>query len=127
MSEGKMNEIIKSSLEGIKEFTGVDTVFGKPITTPTGVTIIPVSKVSVGFAGAGLDLNVKKITSAPGFGGGSGTGVSITPVAFLTVSDNASINLIEIGKDSSDSLNRALNVIENSPAILEKIKKTFSD
>ena len=120
-----MSEMIKVSLEGVKDFTGVDTVFGKSITTQSGVTIIPVSKVSVGFAGGGVDINSKRMASSPGFSGGSGTGVSITPVAFLTVGNDASINLIEIGKEKNDSFTRALDIIESSPTILEKIKKTF--
>lgn len=127
MSEAKMSEMIKASLDGIRDFTGVDTIFGNAITTPNGVTIIPVSKVSVGFAGGGLDLPSKKLVNPQAFGGGSGTGVSITPVAFLTVDNNSSINLIEIGSSKASSMDRAIELLENSPSILERIKKTFSE
>ena len=126
MSEATMSEMIKASLDGVRDFAGVDTVFGKAITTPNGVTIIPVSKVSVGFAGGGVDFPSKKLVSPQGFGGGSGTGVSITPVAFLTVASDSSINLIEIGASKSNSMDRAIELIENSPVIIEKIKNTFS-
>ena len=61
------------------------------------VTIIPVSKITLGFAGGGLDIENKKIISNIGFGGGSGTGMAITPVAFLTVGKSGDINLMEIG------------------------------
>ena len=72
MAENKMSDLIKASLEGIKDFTDVDTVFGKAVTTPSGVTVIPVSKISLGFATGGLDLQPKKVLSPTNFGGGSG-------------------------------------------------------
>jgi sporulation protein YtfJ len=124
MAENKMSELIKTSLDGIKEFTDVDAVFGKAVTTPGGVTVIPVSKISVGFATGGLDFQSKRPISPTNFGGGSGTGVAITPVAFLTVGANAEINLIEIG-NNKDSVERALDLIESSPEIISKIKNSF--
>ena len=126
MAENKMSEMIRASLDGIKEFADVDTVFGKAITTPGGVTVIPVSKISVGFATGGLDFQTKRPISPTNFGGGSGTGVSITPVAFLTVSEKAEINLIPIGSGDMTSIDRVCDLIERSPAILEKLKNTFS-
>lgn len=125
MAENKMSEMIKASLEGIKNFADVETIFGKAITTPSGVTIIPVSKVSVGFATGGIDFQAVKPISPANFGGGSGSGVAITPVAFLTVGANAEINLIQIGSSEQSSFNRAADLIENSPKIIEKIKDTF--
>ena len=125
MAENKMSELIKASLEGIKDFADVETIFGKAITTPSGVTIIPVSKVSVGFATGGVDFQSVKPSSPTNFGGGSGSGVAITPVAFLTVGADAQINLIQIGSGEQSSFNRAADLIENSPKIIEKIKDTF--
>jgi len=125
MNENKMSDMIKASLDGIREFADVETVFGKAITTPNGVTIIPVSKVSVGFATGGVEFQAKRPVAPANFGGGSGTGVSITPVAFLTVGANAEINLIRIGSDEQSSVDKAFNIIENSPKIIEKIKDTL--
>lgn len=122
----KMSDMIRASLDGIKDFTDVDTVFGKAITTPAGVTVIPVSKVSVGFATGGLDIPGKHTIGHNNFGGGSGSGVSITPVAFLTVGKDSEINLIQIGNSEVSVIDRACDLIENSPSIIEKIKKTFS-
>ena len=121
-----MSDIIRASLDGIKDFADVDTVFGKAITTPNGVTVIPVSKVSVGFATGGLDFQSKRPISPTNFGGGSGSGVSITPVAFLTVGADSSINLINITQSQPSAIERACDVIENSPAIIERLKNTFS-
>ncbi len=126
MAENKMSDMIRASLDGIKDFADVDTVFGKAITTPNGVTVIPVSKISVGFATGGLDFQAKRPISPTNFGGGSGSGVSITPVAFLTVGANAEINLIPISSGQATSVDRACDLIESSPAIIEKIKNVFS-
>ena len=120
-----MSDIIKSSLDGIKGFTDMEAAVGTPIQTPSGVTVIPVSKVSIGFATGGLDYGPKKIASPQSFGGGGGTGVSITPIAFLTVGKNAEVNLIPISNTQS-SIDRALSVIERSPEILEKIKDALT-
>ena len=127
MAENKMSDLIKASLEGIKDFTDVDTVFGKAVTTPSGVTVIPVSRVSLGFATGGLDFQAKKVLSPTNFGGGSGTGVSISPIAFLTVNANAEINLIHIDRSEQDPLERLINLIENAPSFIEKIKDTLND
>ena len=121
MAETKMGEIIKASLDGIKDFTDIENAIGTPIQTPSGVTVIPVSKVSVGFATGGLDYGAKKITSVKNFGGGGGTGLSITPIAFLTVGKNAEVNLIPIN-NSQTGVDHALSVIERSPEIIKKIK-----
>lgn len=127
MSDNKMSDIIKSSLDGVRSFTDMQTVVGNAIHTPAGVTVIPVSKVSVGFAGGGVDFGIKKLVGAQNFGSGSGSGVSITPIAFLTIGKNAEINLIQINPDKDKSLEKITSLIENSPEIIKKIKNTFSD
>ena len=125
MSETKMSDIIRTSLDGIKNFTDMESAIGTPIQTPSGVTVIPISKVSIGFATGGLDYGAKKFTSAQNFGGGGGTGVSITPIAFLTVGKNSDVNLIQLS-DSQSTLDRALSVIERSPELIEKIKDALT-
>ena len=119
MSE--MNDIIKTSLEGIKTFANVDTVIGNPINTPNGVTIIPVSKVTVGFVGGGVDYSSKKVAANQNFGSGSGTGVSVTPLAFLTVNTDSSINLSPMN-ESGNNIDKVVTLLEHSPEIIEKLK-----
>ena len=125
MSENKMSDIIKASMDGIKSFTDMETVIGNAITTPNGVTVIPVSKVSMGIATGGVDYGTKKPAISQNFGGGGGTGLSITPIAFLTVGKDAEINLIHINGGSSD-VDRISSLIERSPEIIEKIKNALS-
>ncbi len=121
-----MSEIIKASLEGIQSFTNAGASIGAPIQTPSGVTVIPVSRVSFGFASGGLDFGQKKLASNQNFGGGGGTGVSITPLAFLVINKNAEINLIPIEQSEPSGLNHALSFIEHSPEIIQKIKDSLS-
>ena len=125
MPESKMSDIIKTSLDGIKNFTDMETSVGTPIQTPSGVTVIPVSKISIGFATGGLDYGQKKITKGQNFGGGGGSGVSITPIAFLTIGKNAEINLIPITQGLT-SIDSAISLIERSPEIIQKIKDTLT-
>lgn len=125
MTDSKMGDIIKHSLEGIKEFTDIDSVIGTPIITSSGVTVIPVSKVAVGFATGGLDYQNKKGHSAQNFGGGGTTGVSISPVAFLTVDRDAKINLIPLN-GATTGIDHAISLIEHSPEIIQKIKAALS-
>ncbi len=99
MSENRFSDIIGTSLEKIKEFTDSETVVGAPISA-NGVTIIPVSKISMGFASGGLDYNGKHKSSQPvkskNFGGGGGTGVTVNPVAFLVIHPEGRVEVLPI-------------------------------
>ncbi len=119
-----MSEIIRASLEGIRSLADMDTVVGNAINTPSGVTVIPVSKVSMGIATGGVDYGTRSSHSAQNFGGGGGTGLSITPVAFLTVGKDAEVNLIHVSAGATD-VEKIVNLIEKSPEIIEKIKGSF--
>ena len=125
MSENKMSDIIKASMEGIKSFTDMDTVIGNAITTPCGVTVIPVSKVSMGIATGGIDYGTKHQATDSSFGGGGGTGLSITPVAFLTIGADGEVNLLHISS-KSDDVSTVASLIEHSPDIIERIKSALS-
>ena len=94
---------------------------GKLINTPSGVTVIPISKLSVGFIGGGADYGQKKITHAQNFGGGSGAGVSITPIAFLTITPDGSIDVLPVNEKRNIS-DKLISFIDRSPEIIDKIK-----
>ena len=124
MSE--LNDIIRASLEGINDLIDVNSTIGDIITTPSGMTIIPVSKITVGFIGGGADYGQKKLTSAQNFGGGSGSGISITPLAFLTIDQNSTINLIPIQKDSSGT-DRIVSLMQQAPDIIHRFKNSLNN
>ena len=85
MSEKSAGAILSSTIEKIRDLVDTSTIIGEPIYAEGGVTIIPVSKVTYGFASGGADFPSKNNKEL--FGGGGGAGVTITPVAFLVVSD----------------------------------------
>ena len=98
MSENKVNNLLGVSMDKIKEMVDVNTVIGDPITAPDGTTVIPVSRVSYGFAGGGSDLPSKAQPEKGLFAGGSGAGITITPIAFMVVS-GADIRLIHVANN----------------------------
>ena len=125
MSESKMSDIIKASLDGIRDMTDMEAAIGEAITTPNGVTVIPVSKVTMGIATGGIDYATKKLTSPQNFGGGGGTGMSITPIAFLTVSPTAEVGIISINSTDND-IDKVVRLIDRSPDIISKMKGILS-
>lgn len=93
-----------------------NTIVGEPITTPDGVTLIPVSKLSFGFAGGGSDIG-KKQESSDAFGGGIGAGVNIVPVAFIIVKAD-SVRLLHVSPPAASTLDR---LIETVPEVFDKV------
>ena len=89
MSQNLPN-MLENTIAKIREMVDVNSVVGTPITTADGVTIIPISKVSVGFGGAGSDFDHKTPSNQEmPFGGGAGGGVKVTPIAFLVIKGNS--------------------------------------
>ncbi len=107
------------STEKIREMVDANTVVGSPITMEDGTVMIPVSKISYGFASGGSDLPGKNAGSL--FGGGSGAGISITPVAMLTVK-NGEINILPIVAKPETS-DRILSML---PGVVDKISDLLS-
>ncbi len=129
-SENKLQEIIQSSLENIRSMIDANTVIGNPISTPSGTVIIPVSKISMGFASGGMDFNGKNEEAMrarlQNFGGGGGTGLSIAPVGFLVVGADGSVDMINVGMEAQNgAIEQVAGVIERSPEIIAKIKTIF--
>ena len=120
MSEHPIEGLMDTTLEKIKQMVDVNTVIGTPITTPDGTTIIPVSKVRYGFASGGSEFGSKKIEKSPLFGGGTGAGVTITPVAFISIC-NGDVKLLNIA-DYRDSGDRAVGIV---PEMFDKIVALF--
>ena len=90
-SKTTIPNLMDVTMEKIRDMVDVETIIGDPITVGTDVTIIPISKVSYGFASGGSDLPAKVPKDL--FGGGTGAGISIQPVGFLVVQNTAN-NLI---------------------------------
>ena len=123
--ETKQSEIIKAALQNVKSMVDANTVTGTPITTDSGTVIIPVSKVFVGLATGGIDYFGKKSVSDKNFGGGGGTGVTVSPVGFLVVEPNGKVDLLSLNYEPKDPISQILNFIEGSPELIEKFKGLF--
>jgi len=115
----KVKDLVSSAIGKIHEMSDADTVIGKPIKIDGGITIIPVSKVSYGFAAGGSDLPSKNEKEF--FGGGSGGGVTINPLAFIVVSGE-DVKLLELGSGNSS----ANAIVSAVPELISKIQAMFS-
>lgn len=129
-----LSELIGNSLKSLKELSDSETIVGSPIVTASGVTVIPVSKLSMGFVGGGLDYgkklkakpDVKEYSEGkPNFGGGGGTGVSLVPVAFLVISPEGKVSVLPIVNEASNDTFTKL--VEQIPTVAEKVKSFFAD
>ena len=114
---GKIGNLLDTTLEKIREMVDVNTVVGAPISTPDGITIIPISKISYAFAAGGSDFRVKEQTNM-GFGGGNGAGVKIEPIGFLIV-QNGSVRMINVMPPASTTIDR---VVEKAPEVIDMVE-----
>lgn len=117
MSQNLPN-MLENTIAKIREMVDVNSVIGDPITTADGVTIIPVSKVSVGFGGGGSDFVSKNVNHQENpFGGGVGAGVKVTPVAFLIIKEG-NVRMLPVATPANTTADR---LVEMVPDTLDKI------
>lgn len=117
MSQNLPN-MLNDTIAKIREMVDVNSVVGDPITTPDGITIIPVSKVSVGFGGGGSDFVSKNVNHQENpFGGGVGAGVKVTPIAFLVIKEG-SVRMLPVAAPANTTADR---IVEMVPDTLDKI------
>ncbi|MBQ7760574.1 MAG: sporulation protein YtfJ [Clostridia bacterium] len=128
MEQSKQSEIIKTALENVKTMVDSNTVTGTPINLDNGTIIIPISKVFVGLATGGVDYFGKKATADKNFGGGGGTGVTVSPVGFLVIDKLGKVELMNLNQKDQpkDTVSYILDFIENSPELIERFKQLFS-
>ncbi len=117
MDKHPVGDLMSTVMEKLREMIDVDTVVGKAITTPDGTTIIPVSKVAFGFGAGGADMSNNEKAADLSFGGGSGAGVNISPVAFLIVQGDT-VKLMPVAKPAGNTIDR---VVEMIPDIVDKL------
>ena len=138
----KLNELVDTALDNLRGLVNSDTVIGTPIVTASGTTVIPVSKVSVGIAGGGNDYSQKAESNGKvNFSGGGGTGLTMIPLAFLVVSPDGSVELLNIAnptggkkgaaaatapKPASDLSSTIETVLDKGPDAIAKIKDIFT-
>ena len=114
MAEHPINGLMGVTMDKIRELVNSDTIIGEPVSLPDGTTILPVSRVTFGVATGGSDFAAKQ--SKELFGGGSGAGVTVAPVAFLVVKDG-NVRTIQLA-DPNNSLERAITML---PELVDKL------
>ena len=113
-----LNDLMDTTMDKIRDMVDSNTIIGEPITTPDGVTVIPVSRVSFGFGAGGGDYGK---TEATRFGGGAGAGVKIDPVAFLVIKDGTT-RVLPVAVPPASTVDRIVDMV---PDVMDKVEKFF--
>lgn len=121
MANHPIDGLMSTAMQNIKEMVDVDTIVGAPVESPDGSVIIPISRVAFGFAAGGSEFGKKENEADAMFGGGSGGGVSISPVAFMVVGQGQ-MKLLPIGAPMSP-IDKILDYI---PGIIDKVNEKIN-
>ena len=115
-----ISDLMTETMSKIKEMVDVNTIIGNPIVAADGTTVIPVSKVSFGFGAGGSEFSSKHAAAGSplAFGGGSGAGVTVSPVCFLVIGKDGSANILGINAQASDTVDRLVEMI---PSAINKV------
>lgn len=114
----KLPNMLENTIAKIREMVDVNSVVGDPITTGDGVTIVPISKISIGLGGGGSDFVSKNANREENpFGGGVGAGVKVTPVAFLVIKEG-SVRMLPVAAPANTTADRLVELV---PDTLDKI------
>ena len=119
MSEHPIQGLMNTALQNIREMVDVNTIIGDQIVTGDGTVIIPISKVTLGFASGGSDFPSKSEKEL--FGGGSGAGATINPIAFIVV-NNGNVKLLQI-ENSTTPTGKAVSLV---PELFDKVVALFN-
>lgn len=125
MAEHPIQGLMKTAMASIKEMVDVNTIVGDPVETPDGTVIIPISRVTFGFAAGGGDYEPEEVESNEvfqSFGGGSGAGVSVKPVGFLVCSPVNGVRFMPV--DGDLLLDRVIDMV---PKVLNKLQEMIQD
>ena len=115
-NKNPLSDMMRTTMEKVREMVDTNTIVGQPITTPDGVTLIPISKISFGFGGGGGDYGKNANAN---FGGGAGAGVKIDPVAFLVIKDGTT-RMLPVAAAPMNTVDR---IVDMAPEIVEKVEK----
>ncbi len=118
MGDNKIQAILDTTMDKLKAMVNADVITGEPIVVD-GLTLIPVSKVAYGIATGGSDFATKNQQGL--FGGGSGAGVTVSPIAFMVIKEG-NVKMVPIYNELT-TLEKAVNM---APEIIDKAKELFT-
>jgi sporulation protein YtfJ len=124
MEEHPIQGLMNTAMESLQSLVETNTIIGDPIETPDGGMMIPVSKVGFGFAAGGSEFNSQsnENDATLPFGGGSGGGVSLTPIAFLWIK-NDEVKLVRLDQNS----HLYEKFLELTPTVIDKVERMLKD
>lgn len=117
-NKNPIGELMESTMENVKNILKVDTVVGDPIFTPDGITLVPVSRISLGFGGGGVEFGEKKAGSARPYGGGNATGVKIDPIGFLVIKEG-NVRMVNILPGANTTVDRIIDLV---PQVIDRVE-----
>ena len=117
MDNNPISELMQTTMDNVKKVLKVDTVVGDPIITPDGITLVPISKISLGFGGGGVEFNSKKAGEARPYGGGNATGVKIEPIGFLVIKEGT-VRMINVTPPASNTVDRIIDLV---PQVMDRV------
>ena len=120
MEHTPIRDILSELLSNINQIADVDTVIGTPIETANGITLVPVSKVSVGFCSGGTDFD-GKVSEKLKFGGAGGGGLSVSPIGFIVVNGD-NVRFLPVESKGNGTLDKAVDLV---PEVVNKIAGFF--
>ncbi|MCR4606449.1 MAG: GerW family sporulation protein [Oscillospiraceae bacterium] len=112
-----IGELMRSTMENVKNILKVDTVVGDPIVTPDGITLVPISKISVGFGGGGVEFGNKRSNEQRPYGGGNATGVKVEPFGFLVIKDGV-VRMVNVTPPASNTVDRIIDLV---PQVMDRV------
>ena len=125
--ETPIKELLNTALRDARTVMDTDTVVGDPICLDNGITIIPLSKVAMGFASGGLDFpSNSRFDSRKNFGGGGGTGVTVTPMGFLTIYPEGRVEVIPVAPTEMGPVDQIADMLGRAPEIINRIRAVLT-
>ncbi len=121
MAEHPIQGLMGVTMDKIRDMVDSNTIIGSPIKTEDGTTILPVSRVTFGFASGGSDFEGKNAANKDLFGGGSGAGVSVSPVAFLVIKDG-NVRTIQM-PNPNNSMDRIVTML---PELVDRLQELLN-
>ena len=114
-----IGELMQTTMDNVKAVLKTDTVAGEPIYTPDGITLVPISKVSMGFGGGGVEFSRKRTNTERPYGGGNATGVKIEPTGFLVIKDG-SIRMVNVTPPANTTIDRLIDMV---PQVIDRVEE----
>ena len=127
-NESSIKQMINNSMQQIRQIMDADTVVGQPIKLDNGVTILPFSRVSLGFASGGLDLPARQDKARKNFGGAGGTGVTVNPIGFLVTYPDGKVEMLPItAPEEVGPLEQIAESLNRAPEVVGRLRELFDE